>query len=165
MKKSAQGHILSLLTGITLFTSFDTAFAATSTTTMQVTVNVVGHCTITAAPFNFPDYDGSGASLDILSPQTPVTINCPAGEDYEIAASAGSGSFINRTMRNGANILNYNLYTDSAYSTVWNSTTQLITGTGTNAPQTPVVYGKIPAAQTQANTGVYTDTLTLTVTW
>jgi spore coat protein U-like protein len=154
---------LSGLTTLVMLTILNKAYAATATTTMSVKVNVVGHCTISATDFLFEDYDGTGGQALIQSPQTPITVTCANGEAYTIGANAGSGTFSNRTMKNGANSINYNLYTDSGYTNVWNNTTQLINGTGTGAAQNPIVYGQIPANQT-ANTGLlYSDTLTLTL--
>ncbi|MBY0502035.1 MAG: spore coat U domain-containing protein [Alphaproteobacteria bacterium] len=154
---------LSGLTGLILLANLNEGHTATATTNMNVKVNVVGHCTISATDFLFEDYDGTGGQALIQSPQTPITVTCANGVGYTIGASAGSGSFTTRTMKNGANSINYNLYTDNGYATVWNNSTQLVNGNGNGSPQTPTIYGQIPANQT-VNTGLlYSDILTLTL--
>lgn len=93
---------------------------------------------------------------------------------YTIALSAGSGTFSTRTMKNGGNSLNYNIYTDTSYASVWgdgSSSTSLVSGSytlniGLISPRTDdfATCGKIPAGQTSA-VGNYSDTITVTVTF
>ena len=59
--------------------------------------------------------------------------------------------------------ISYNLYQDSAHAVPWNSTTGLLTGTGSAVPL--IVYGLVPAAGTTPAAGAYSDTVTMTVTW
>lgn len=83
-----------------------------------------------------------------------------------MSLSTGSGTFANRTLRTGSNVLNYNLYPDAANSQVWGD------GTGTtylyttdpvdNRLYTLTVYGTIPAGQ-DVGVGSYTDTITVTM--
>lgn len=77
-----------------------------------------------------------------------------------------SGTFANRTLRSGGNVLNYNLYPDAANSQVWGN------GTGTTYhyvidpadrnPHTLTVYGTIPPGQ-DVGVGSYTDSITVTM--
>lgn len=94
---------------------------------------------------------------------------------FKIDISAGSsGSTGTRTMRNGANTLNYNLYTDAAYTTVWgdgSGATQNILGSftldllGLSPAQNFWVYGRLPGRQLTAVPGVYADTINVTLTY
>jgi spore coat protein U-like protein len=73
-----------------------------------------------------------------------------------------------RRLTSGANTLNYSLYTSGTYGTVWGdgtSGTAAVSGTGSGASQTFTVYGRIPSGQTSVPTGVYTDTVSVTVTY
>jgi spore coat protein U-like protein len=76
-----------------------------------------------------------------------------------------SSSSVPRSMANGSNLLNYNLYTDSAYSTVWGSifsssaTTPIemtlsssYSLSTTSATGTATIYAQIPSAQTTVPT-------------
>jgi len=130
-------------------------------------------CTITStAGVAFPNYDPLSA---IATPGTgTLSFTCSsgvgAGVSIVITLNAGSGSFVTRTMKSGANVLNYNLYTTVAHTTVWGDGTG---GTGTFAggpykkaamPVVITVYGLIPAQQ-DAAAGAYTDSITATVTF
>ena len=93
-----------------------------------------------------------------------ITINTDLGTGI-------SGSYFPRQMSNGTNRLNYNLYTDASYSTVWGNGnggtgrrtySALLTIGTTNIPYT--FYGRIPAGQ-GSPAGVYNDNVVVTVTF
>lgn len=70
-------------------------------------------------------------------------------------------------MSNGPNTINYNLYTSSAYTTVWGDGTGSTgsissTGNGVLTANTLTVYGRIPANQYSAANS-YSSTITATV--
>ncbi|MGE5469558.1 MAG: spore coat U domain-containing protein [Bacteroidota bacterium] len=91
---------------------------------------------------------------------------------YSISLSAGSaGSFAGRRLVNGAQQLNYNLFTDAARSSVWGDGTAgtstvsdgyllLLLSDQRNYP----VYGRIPAGQ-NIPPGIYSDTIQVTVNY
>ena len=72
-------------------------------------------------------------------------------------------------MDSAGNSLVYNLYTDNTYGTVWGdglggTATVGIAGTGIGNIGTTTVFGRIPLAAAQAAiTGVYTDTVLVTI--
>jgi spore coat protein U-like protein len=73
-----------------------------------------------------------------------------------------------------SNYVSYGLFTDSARSHAWTTSTSTtsctggastcVLGTGTGSNQTITVYGRIPA-QTAPAIGSFTDTVTVTVTY
>lgn len=84
-------------------------------------------------------------------------------------STGNSGSYADRKMSSGANLLSYNLYKEATHTTVWGDGTGgtgiftdniLITVLGTSVDHT--IYGSIPAGQYVA-AGSYTDTITVTV--
>ncbi|MOA07676.1 Spore Coat Protein U domain protein [compost metagenome] len=97
-------------------------------------------------------------------------MQCTASTPFSLGLSAGAGSgatVANRLMTSPAGAtISYSLYTTAAHSTVWGNTvgTDRQTGTGTGAPQTFTVYGRVPAQTTPA-VGVYTDTVTATLNY
>lgn len=132
-------------------------------------------CTIAANPFNFGSY--APLSGTTTSTTGTVSVTCSAliaglNVSYVISLTSGSsGTYTARKMQFSPYQLNYNLYTDAAYSTVW--------GDGTASTSTVsdsynlalismtrnyTVYGLIPASQ-QVGAGSYTDTITATVTF
>jgi len=113
------------------------------------------------------DYNAQGA----------VNSTCNYGTPYSIYLGDGnnriSGGF--RRMINGNNeYIPYQLYKDSNYSTVWDTTGGVtnvggaggVSGTGTGSAQTTTVYGKIPQGTSIASTpGSYADSVVVTVTY
>jgi spore coat protein U-like protein len=147
------------------------AFAATTTTTFQVTANVAAQCNVSAANLAFGAVDPLGGNVDQT---TTVTVKCTKNSPYTVGLNAGatSGATIaQRLMANGADTMQYNLYTDAGRSTVWgNSATAPAwvsgTGAGLGTSQVLTVYGRVPTGQTNLAVGSYTETaVTVTVTY
>lgn len=94
---------------------------------------------------------------------------------FNIAISAGGGgTYANRRMVSGGNLLRYNLYTDASYTTLWgdgSATSQLVNASllldllGLSPPQTFWIYGRIPGRQLTAVPGTYADTISVTLTY
>lgn len=109
--------------------------------------------------------------------QGAVNTTCNFGTPYSIYLGDGNnriaGGF--RRMTNSNNeFIPYQLYKDSNYSTVWDTTggvtnvggTGGVSKTGTGSAQTTTVYGKIPQGTAIASRpGVYSDSVVVTVTY
>lgn len=118
---------------------------------------------------NFGAYDVFGASS--VKATGTITYSCTnvnvAGQNMTMNLSTGvSGTFANRTLRVGANVLNYNLYTSAANNQVWgdgNGGTYhyVINPVDTNS-HSLTVYGTIPPGQ-DVGVGIYNDTITVTM--
>jgi spore coat protein U-like protein len=146
-----------------------TANAATKTDNMVVSATVSKNCTIDAPDLNFGSWDGD---TDVAV-NSNISVKCTSGTTFAVDLSTGSsGSYASRTLVNGGDVLNYNLYTDTTHSTVWgNGSGGTSNGTGSGAgmtaAQTLTVYGQLLAsANPQAfGAGVYNDTITATITY
>jgi spore coat protein U-like protein len=123
------------------------------------------NCTISTTPVAFGDYN-------VLSP-TPktttgsVTYQCTLGVNIIVTLGRGSSATFNpRTMRNGAEVLNYNLYREAALQTIWGDGTggtQTYTALATVLfPTTVTVYAQLPAGQDVA-VGSYSDSVVATI--
>ena len=111
-------------------------------------------CTTTTSNVAFGNY--SPMSFGNTDTTGNIKVSCGGVasvlEPFNIAFSAGSsGSFANRRLRSGSNTLNYNLYTDAGYTTVWGDGTggsQSVDGTATldvldlSPAQTFWIYGR-----------------------
>lgn len=131
-------------------------------------------CNVSATPVAFGRYDVFSA-LPLDSTGT-VTVWCdevpPPDVTVAIGPSATGGGFNPRKLRHagGSAVLQYNLFTSAAMSTVWGdgtsgTSTVLIRGVRRNSP--PVVttiFGRVPPRQ-DVPAGNYSDTLTVTITW
>ena len=144
-------------------------WAATATTTFAVTATVVPTCSISAAALNF----GAAIPNPILSnvdAQSTITATCSTGAGYTIALSAGTtpgATVALRRMEAGALTVNYLLFSDAGRSNLWGDGTlgtTTLAGSGNGAAQVIPVYGRIPSGQAPG-TGVYSDTVTVTITF
>ena len=138
----------------------------TATTTFQVTARVNAVCQITANNLDFGAYNPKASSPHQVT--TLLKATCTPQATYNIGLNAGtspSATVTTRKMVSGANTLNYQLFSDSGRSTNWGDTTgtDTVTGSGTGLAVDHTVYGAIPAGQSTAAAGNYSDTITVTV--
>lgn len=155
-------------------------FAATSCRgTPTVTVNASGVA--------FGNYDPLSAALTTSTGSVTVSATCgfsnlPFIVSYSVALSTGSsGTFIPRSMAFGASKLQYNLYTTAALTNIWGdgtSGTQIVSdalqgtcafqflGVGFNCSgsNADTMHGSVSALQNIV-AGVYSDTITVTITF
>lgn len=141
---------------------------------MAAALHAAPSCTISSTAVNFGNYNplnvASVTGTGTLSFQCQPGIT-GGGISYTISLSSGSGTYVQRTLTSGGNVLNYNLYTDSTLTTVWGDgsagTATVVTAISKAqalAGVTNTVYGNIPAQQ-DVIPGSYTDTITVTVTF
>ena len=141
--------------------------AGTSTTTFPVSAVINSACSVTASALTFGSYNPtSGSPLDGTS---TISVYCTVGSAYTVALDIGTGggAFATRTIANGANVLDYNLYTSNARTTVWGDgtgATSTVAGSGAGllTPSSQTVYGRVSALQDKP-AGTYTSTITVTV--
>ena len=126
------------------------------------------NCQVTVQPFNFGNYvPGDLAPLDITG---RIDVRC-TGEDGVFVATlsaGGSGSFAQRQMVSGPNLMRYNFYIDPSRTTVWGD------GTGGSWPSGGTklrpgredfslpVYGRV-FPQQAVGEGVYRDDVLVTI--
>lgn len=130
-------------------------------------------CTVTATGISFGNYiPVNTASTDSTgSVRVRCTLLVALAGSFTVDLSTGSsGTYAQRTLRNGSSVLTYNLYTDAARSQI------LGNGSGGSSrithnfsallgiDQTVTVYGRIPGRQ-NVPPGSYNDTIIVTVTY
>lgn len=151
---------------------FFSALCVVLNSAAQAALNI-SSCSINNSSLAFGLYNPLSA-IALTNNAGSVQITCQTNGTGTTPVSAqlssGSGVYSNRTLRSGVNILKYNVYIDSAFTTIWGdgtagSTTQSATLTRGNGSASWVLYGRIPAAQTNAPAGIYTDILQVTITW
>lgn len=156
-------HLLSIF--IIISSTSTITPAATINTTFNVTATVTASCqNLSAGALAFGTYDPLSGST--TTGTSTVTVTCTQDAAYTISLNAGtSGSLSTRTMTSGSNTLNYNLYKDASYTTIWGDGTgssEQLSATGNGTAQSATVYGRIPASQ-NVGIGSYSDTITVTV--
>ena len=123
-------------------------------------------CSITTTGVNFGPYnvfdtapvDSTGSVRYQCSGNTP---------SFTIAIGLGSSpTFAMRTLRNGSEALNYNLYLDAARTSIWGegtSGTALFTVANPSGKAVSLtIFGRIPAGQDVA-AGSYSDSIVVTI--
>ncbi|MBP1852592.1 Csu type fimbrial protein [Rhizobium halophytocola] len=149
--------------------SLTTAFAATKTANMGVSMTIADECTISTDTLAF----GTVSVLDAAADATGnITVKCTAGATYQIGLSAGSGDLASVATRYMTNTSDtsvkaaYSIYQDSGHTTVWGNTpgTDTVGNTATGDDETIPFYGQVNAGQSIA-AGDYADTIVATITY
>lgn len=130
-------------------------------------------CTASSSGISFGGYDpGSNSPNDASG---TVRLDCTGVVSLmgtiDVAASPGtSGNASARQMAQGADRLNYNLYTDSSRTSIWGTGaggTSTMTATLNGLllfSQSVTVYGRLPAHQ-WVRSGAYADSVIVTITY
>ncbi|CAN7303121.1 Csu type fimbrial protein [Bosea sp. LjRoot237] len=142
------------------------ANAATATGTFQVQINIQAACTIASATdMNFGNVGVLSTNIDSTS---TITVQCTATTPYNIGLNAGlnGGAVTTRQMSGAGGTVNYSLFRDPARTLNWGETigTDTSVGTGSGSTQAYTVYGRV-SAQATPSPALYTDTITVTVTY
>ena len=138
---------------------------------MLASTPAFGACTASTTAVSFGTYDTLSPANDDST--GVVLADCNAGERNLVVSINGgsSGSIAARTLRNGAVVLNYNLYTTAARNIIFGdgvtgSTVLMnfVNSAGGVRHYDATVYGRIPPLQ-PVGAGLYTDTVTVTITF
>lgn len=150
------------------------ALAASDSSTLSVGASVNNTCAIGRGHLDFGDVSllvtsGAGIRSSMAAKQAfqTVPVICTNGATATVTGDLGlyaSGSL--RQMASGSDRLTYQLYADSALTTVLDTTTGSIPYTGNGNVQTVTIYGRVLAADMiSAKKGGYEDTVALTITY
>lgn len=146
------------------------ANAAQDTTTFQVKITITESCDIHTTKATDVDFGsnarGKSGNIDA---EGKLVVNCTLGTPYNIGLNGGmhGTGVTDRKMNNGGILIPYGLYKSAGRSDNWGDTgTGLLPGTGTGSNQDIPVYGRVVGSDTQhAPAGLYTDTITATITY
>lgn len=142
--------------------------AQTATTQFTVQITITASCQINSA--SNMDFGSNGVISGNVDAASTLTVQCTNSTPYNIGLNAGTGTGATvetRLMTGPASAtIGYSLYTTEARTAVWGNTvgTNTVTGTGTGAAQAYTVYGRV-GQQTTPAPGVYTDTVTATISY
>ena len=120
---------------------------------------IVPSCTVSTTPLNFGIYWGTNTLVSTAS--VNVSCNLPATTKVQMDTGLHSLNFKTRKMASQQNTLNYNIYANSARSSVWGDGTA---GTFTLTGSKLTMYASIPGGQV-VPAGTYNDTVVVTIIW
>jgi spore coat protein U-like protein len=146
------------------------ASAADTSSNLDVSATVTANCVVSTTAVAFGNVDVTSGNA--VQATGGLNVTCTSGTAWAAAADAGAGtgaSLLTRKMADGANLLNYRLFTDAGRTTVWGDgvegATADISGVGTGTQQNRTIYGEVEAGQNGLPAGVYGDTVQVTVTY
>lgn len=148
------------------------AFAGTSpqTSDFEVSITLENDCEITFNNINHGTVTTLASNNDAASAGDNIT--CSFADTYSIALNVGTGggTYGTRTLANGANTLNFNVYSDAGRTTVWGDGSAgapalVGTSTGGGTPNALTVYSRVLGGQTGKPEGTYSSTITATATF
>lgn len=126
------------------------AHAETATGSLNVTAVALGSCSIGSdGMLSFGNYDTDAITDTTANTGTSLQVTCNGGTTWSLFSTE---SVVTKIMQNtliatatAMYQLPYTLYTDAAMTIplAVTNTTGTVTGTGTGAPQTAIIYGKI----------------------
>ena len=160
MKRSRQVVVAAMVAAVA-FVGGQAVRAASNTASMTVQATVVANCTITANPLTWTSFDtvnGTGAEAN-----TTLSIACTKGAIPTVQMGLGQNAGTTRNMKNGSDLLAYDIYTSNAYDTVWNATNTVVLPAAPSKAARPMnVYGRIVATN-DVPAGTYSDLVVATV--
>jgi len=140
--------------------------ASPATGSFQVTATIQGFCQFTTA--STIAFGNVSASTVANNDKTgTISHKCTKGTAYTMKLDAGAhGTFAARQMLDSVSSdkLDYQLFTDAARTTVWNDTTNVVTGTGAlfATAISTTVYARLVEGQDKS-AGSYTDTVNVSI--
>ena len=156
-----------LLASVFMASGLTGAWAATTSSTFNVTITITATCSIASAgSLSFGTVGLLTANIDSTA---TLSVLCTNTTPYNIGLNAGTTTGATTTTRllaNGATTIGYRMFSDSGRSSNWGNTvgTDTVSATGNGSAQNFVVYGRVPV-QTSVAPGTYTDIVTITVTY
>jgi len=162
-----RGLLPGALAGLPLVTAGAVYTSDSVTAPLDVTLQILANCVVSANPLDFGSSQGVLASA--VSSSTTISVTCSNTTPYTLGLSAGSGAGSTTSSRymSGAGAspatVKFDLFQSSGGAN-WGNTpgTDTLAGTGTGSTQTLTVYGRVPQQATPMPDR-YVSTVTATV--
>lgn len=122
-------------------------------------------CTVSATALQFGQIN---PIADIsYNGEASVNVTCPVITEFSVSLSPGAGSYTQRTMTSGADLLQYNLFLNFEMTLIWgDGTSGSVTwnGSANSAGTMQTLYGHVPN-QPSAYPANYADNILVTVSF
>lgn len=138
--------------------------------TLAVSLELIAHCDLSADTYALDfgtQYNYGQPTQAAVDAQVNLAISCTQDEAWSLYADLGLHSASNQRYLASANsdgLIAYDLYTDSARTLpISTSADSPLTGTGSTTAL--VLYGRIPASTELGTSGLYNDTVVMTLSF
>lgn len=138
------------------------AFAATDTSTMQVSVSIDSSCNISTT--SDIDFGNQNTEATNLSATGVLSVNCTSGTAYSVSLTSSGVLTAVTPVGNATDNIAYGLYQDAAFTQAWGTGAAAKSGTGTGGAVPLTVYAKIANTE-DAHVGLYKEVVTATITY
>lgn len=122
-------------------------------------------CTVSATGLQFGQINPiAGISYNS---EASINVMCPSLAEFSVSLSPGAGSYTQRTMTAGADVLNYNIFLNSDMTLLWgDGTSGTVTwnGSANTTGTTQTLYGHVPYQPT-VYPAIYADSILVTVSF
>lgn len=149
--------LIVILAALAVVLTAPSAMAATDTNPLAASASVAATCTIqSVTDLDFGTYDTSSATDDDDGVGN-VVFRCTKGTGYDVYITGA------RTMTDGTDTLNFEMYQEVGRTTLWPSASVGVTGTAANNGNITLdIFGRITALQ-DVQVGAYVGSVTVTV--
>src|ERR1700759_2036298 len=139
-------HAMTLILGATLAGA---ANSATPGTSFAVTETLLSTCSAAATTLAFSPYTPGGGAI---ANNSTISVKCSKNTPFTVALNGGSttgGTIAQRLLAQGANTLQYNLFTTAAFTQVFgdgSGTSKTVAGTGAGVATAAKAqaFGQVP---------------------
>lgn len=138
--------------------------------TLAVSLELIAHCNLSADTYELDfgtQHNYGQPTQAAVDAQANLAISCPQDEAWAVYADLGLHSAGNQRYLASANsdgLIAYDLYTDSARTLpISASANTPLTGTGSTTAL--MLYGRIPASTDLGASGLYNDTVVMTLSF
>lgn len=141
----------------------------TATRNENVGASVIANCKVGTSSMVFGNYDPLVTNkTSALNVTGSVSVQCTRGAPgitltLDNGANSAHASGTTRAMAGGGSYLSYELFTDAARTTVWNTINAVSYVPTSMAAASLPVYGQIPGGQDVPAAASYSDGITVTV--
>lgn len=135
-------------------------------TSFDVEASAEANCLVATEPVNF---GAQGVLRSNVDAEGKVSVMCTPATDYAISLNGGNADAApaQRKMAKGTETITYGLYKNGTRDQPWGDASlpgSTVGGIGNGSYQGHTVYGRVPP-QSTPSTGIYTDTVIVTVTY
>lgn len=162
--KPAQLALLGVVAAAVSFAIATPALAESNSATMSVSAVIQNNCNVAASPMSFSGANVTNAAS--VSGTARISVNCTSSTAFTVDMDRGANaSGAQRRMVNeNGEYLDYEIFSDASRTKEWGRSAQSVSDKIEGASRKEMIaYGRINAVTKATQSGIYRDTITVTV--